>query len=74
MHALLRMRPLCHRSGDPQLSLQRTVEPPTISLDTLEETTHLMQALRLREEYHADTSAEALFGWGPPIGSRLICK
>jgi hypothetical protein len=49
MHALLRMRPLCHCSGYPQLSLQRTVEPPTISLDTLEETTHLMQALRLRE-------------------------
>ncbi len=39
-------------------------KPLTITLETLEETKHLMQALRLYEEYHADTSAEARFARG----------
>jgi hypothetical protein len=39
-------------------------KPLHITLETPEETRHLMQALRLYEEYHANTSAEARFARG----------
>lgn len=39
-------------------------KPLHITLETQEETRHLMQALRLYEEYHANTSAEARFARG----------
>jgi hypothetical protein len=39
-------------------------KPLTITLENLEETKHLMQAIRLYEEYHAHTSAEARFAKG----------
>ena len=39
-------------------------KPLTVTLETVQEAKHLMQALRLYEEYHADTSAEAKFAKG----------